>query len=412
MDPSLAVRLLLLPRLSRDDALAGAAPCKVCDSPAAFFDVVDFNKCAGGYTFGPSGINLPWYRCDNCGFLFTSFFDDWSSEDFRRFIYNEDYVLLDPDYLSARPKRMALQLAKLLFGFGEARILDYGSGANIFASCLKEMGFPHVESYDPFSAPTRPIGPFDIVTCIEVIEHAPLPYSILADMRSFLAEDGCILIGETLQPAEIENIRCGWWYVAPRNGHVSTYAARTFAALAERTGLTFHRGTNYPHVLRAGNRLAELAKRCGPVLTCVRLGAPGRSPATGFSGVEGIPGQQFQWTTAPEVSWTIDVPDSFPTVQIMIPFVHESRTEFAKGCVIAVNGKALPTSVQERSIFAETTPLPAGEALVTLRTGALTSAPGRELGLAIKVGDKPPHRVPGAAGRANEPLGSQPRVRL
>jgi hypothetical protein len=93
MDPSLASHLSMLPRLKRDNVLAGAVPCKVCDSPAAFFDVVDFNKSTGGYAFGPSGINLAWHRCDSCGFLFTSFFDDWSPEDFRRFIYNDDSLL-------------------------------------------------------------------------------------------------------------------------------------------------------------------------------------------------------------------------------------------------------------------------------------------------------------------------------
>ena len=99
MDASLASQISLLPRLNRGNALAGAVPCKVCDSPAVFFDVVDFNKSAGGYAFGPSGINLPWHRCDNCGFLFTPFFDDWTPDDFSQFIYNQDYALVDPDYL-------------------------------------------------------------------------------------------------------------------------------------------------------------------------------------------------------------------------------------------------------------------------------------------------------------------------
>jgi SAM-dependent methyltransferase len=388
MDSSLAFHLSLLPRLNHANVLAGAVPCKVCDNPAAFFDVVDFNKSTGGYAFGPSGVNVPWHRCENCGFLFTPFFDDWSPEDFRRFIYNEDYILCDPDYLSVRPKAMAGHLAELLSGFEGARILDYGAGANAFAARIADLGFAHVESYDPFSLPTRPQGRFDIVTCVEVIEHAPSPLAILADMRSLLAEDGCILIGESLQPPEIDTVKCGWWYVAPRNGHVSIYAARSFVRLADRIGMVFHRSTTpgRPHVLRSGTRFAKLATHCGHALGFARLCAPGAWPAKGFNWMEGPPGQQFQWTAEPAIHWTIDVPETSPLMQIMIPFAHESRGGFAASCVIEVNGKALATSVQARSICAETEPLAAGKALVTLRTGALTTAGDRTLGLAIKVG--------------------------
>jgi len=387
MNSSLAFHLSLLPRLSHGNVLAGALPCKVCDSPAAFFDVVDFNKNTGGYAFGPSGINIPWHRCENCGFLFTPFFDDWAPDDFRRFIYNEDYILLDPEYLSTRPRAMAGHLSQVLAGFESARILDYGAGANVFATSMSELGFSHVESYDPISLPTRPPGKFDIITCIETIEHAPSPRAILGDMRSFLAEDGCILIGESLQPPDIDTLRCGWWYVAPRNGHVSTFAARTFVKLGERAGMIFHLsgGPGRPHVLRSGTRFGELAARCGSALAYARLGAPGQWPAKGFYWPEGHPSQQFQWTAEPEVSWTIEVPDGLPRVQIAIPFAHESRGGFAAGCVIEANGKALATKVQERCIYAESAPLAAGEALVTLRTDAPTISNKRSLGLAIKV---------------------------
>jgi SAM-dependent methyltransferase len=385
MDPSLAHQLSLLPRLNRANVGANAVPCKVCDSPAAFFDVVDFNKHTGGYAFGPSGIYVPWHRCDNCGFLFTTFFDDWSTEDFRRFIYNDDYKILDPEYLSGRAQGVAANFARFLAEFKSARILDYGAGSAAFASRMQELGFPGAESYDPFSLPTRPEGRFDFISCIEVIEHAPSPQAILSDMRSFLADDGCILLIESLQPPDIDRVRCGWWYVAPRNGHTSIYASRTFARVAQQADMIFHRsGTpGFPHVLRSGTRFAALARRSGPPRGVARLCAPGQWPAKGYSGVEGTPGARFQWTVEPELSWTIEIVEAASHVLIMIPFAHESRGGFAASCVIEVNGQALPTSVQERSICAETDLMAAGEALVTLRTDALTVGE-RTLGLAIR----------------------------
>jgi hypothetical protein len=173
--------------------------------------------------------------------------------------------------------------------------------------------------------------------------------------------------------------------VAPRNGHVSAFAARTFATLAERTGMIFHRGVGHSHVLRTSERPAGLATRVGPVMTYVRLRAPGRWPAKGFSGVEGAAGQQFQWTAETVIDWIIDVPKSRPRVEVMIPFAHESRGGFAAGCVIEVNEKKVVTTVRERSVCAETEPLAAGRALVTLRTEPLTTAHDRSIGLALKV---------------------------
>jgi hypothetical protein len=73
-------------------------------------------------------------------------------------------------------------------------------------------------------------------------------------------------------------------------------------------------------------------------------------------------------------------------VLIMIPFAHESRGAFAANCVIEVNRNALATSLQERSLSAETEPLAGGTALVTLRTCALTAAHDRSIGLAVRVG--------------------------
>ncbi len=211
MTPTLADRLASVPRLDRANARAAALPCKICRHPALFFDVVDFNKCAGFYPFGPAGIPVHYHRCDECGFLFTTFFDDWSEAEFRRFIYNADYPLVDPEYEGIRPIKVAEHLARYMVGMENARILDYGAGSGQFARRLNELGFRHVESYDLLSMPRRPTGRFDIITCTEVIEHAPWPLNVLQGMRSLLSDDGCVILGETLQPPDIVLLRGNWW---------------------------------------------------------------------------------------------------------------------------------------------------------------------------------------------------------
>lgn len=390
MTPLLADRLTHLPRLDRKNGRAGAISCKICQLPAPFFDMVDFNKCASFYPFGPSGIPVNYYRCDECGFLFTPFFDDWTATDFCNFVYNADYVLVDPEYESARAIMVAEHLAQLLRGHQSARILDYGAGGGRFAKRMEELGFPHVESYDPFSIPVKPSGRFDIITCIEVIEHIPSPMSAVRDMCSLLAKDGRIVLGETLQPADIGALRGNWWYVAPRNGHMSTFADRTLAAMAERLGLVFHRGSGH-HVLRppaAGPR-DELADRFGPAMLVCRLYAPSSGLAPGFHGVELQPGGCFRWSSTNVITWHIFVPPGAQRMlQLWIPYLHESRDGFANACRIELAGRPLAFSVRDSAIVAEVGGVAPGTFKVTLQTPELQRPPNdsRMIGLAVAVG--------------------------
>ncbi len=378
-------RLARQPRLHAGNAAATAIPCKICGRPAAFFDVVDFNKCVVFYPFGPSGVTVPYYRCDECGFLFTPFCDTWSHDDFARLIYNDDYLLLDPEYLSHRPLHDAELMARKLAGFESARILDYGAGKGRFAERMAELGFRGVASYDPFSIPRRPQGRFDIVTCFEVIEHIPSPVAALADMQSFLFDHGCIVLGEALQPPDIDRVRGNWWYVAPRNGHVSTFADRTLVALAEQQGMVFHRGN--PHALTRGSAFAELGERFGRPLACFRLAAPGMRRPGEWHGAERDGTGRFQWTEAAALTWRVTAPPGAPRqLQVMVPFVHESRPGFAAECTIEIDGCPAVTSVREACVFAESAAAARGEIAVTLRTPGLAgSAEGRPLGLAVKV---------------------------
>jgi 2-polyprenyl-6-hydroxyphenyl methylase/3-demethylubiquinone-9 3-methyltransferase len=221
--------------------------CKICGAPTRLFDAVDFYKHCGEppdspYQFGLSGIIVPYYRCNTCRFIFTDIIDDWNSEDLREFIYNSDYLKVDPEYVEVRPRRTAMHLAPLLTSCAQARILDYGSGSGAFAKEMAAHGYTNIESYDPLSSPAPPSGTFDLITCFEVLEHASRPLDTLSEIAMRLSEGGAILIGQTLQPENIEDIAGRWWYLAPRNGHVSLFAHESFFALAERARLQYRGG--------------------------------------------------------------------------------------------------------------------------------------------------------------------------
>src|SRR5258706_16460376 len=91
--------------------------CKCCNGSAAIFAEFDFSRTCEdhkGPVFAKSGISIPYYRCTSCGFVFTSYFDDWSKEMFAERIYNSEYILADPDLAGARPRYIADALTRML----------------------------------------------------------------------------------------------------------------------------------------------------------------------------------------------------------------------------------------------------------------------------------------------------------
>ncbi len=253
-----------------DPAFAGGtvppeSPCKCCPDTARLTGVVDFSRCGGDWLAGRKvepyvGWPIYYYHCAACGFVFTRAFDAWTSEDFARHIYNDDYVRHDPDYLDARPRANAHYISDT---FGEDRasttVLDYGSGAGFLGPLLEERGFPPVVSYDPFSSPGRPTGAFRMITCFEVFEHASDPQGLVRDIASFLAEDGAILFSTLIcSPETVEQGIANWWYCAPRNGHISFYGRETLMRLAAGAGLNHGWFDEWKHVFYRDRKPAWL----------------------------------------------------------------------------------------------------------------------------------------------------------
>ena len=218
-----------------------ARACKICHSASPLFGVVDFHKScieAQGKILELSGRPIYYRRCVSCGFVFTDEFDDWSTEAFLAHIYNDDYVTVDPDYISARPVSNARVVADTFRTMKDSlTILDFGGGNGVLASHLTSEGF-NATTYDPFSRfVERPSGPFNVITCFEVMEHTPFPSRTAAEMSSLLADEGVILFSTLTQPADFDKLRLHWWYASPRNGHVSLYSRQSLALLFQQQGM-------------------------------------------------------------------------------------------------------------------------------------------------------------------------------
>lgn len=227
--------------------------CKCCGQTARLFDVCDFNKSCEEVrgTFLPySGIPVYYYKCSQCGFIFTRIFDDFRGEDFVKHIYNEAYVTVDPDFERVRPQKMAELVNDLFSGAKrDLAVLDYGGGDGYFAERLSAAGFKSVVNYEPFfGKPVADIGgDYNLITCFEVVEHATDPHKIFSDMASVLDQDnGMILFSTALTPPEIDVLKTAWWYIGPRNGHISIHTERSLGAVLSRLGLRmFSANKNY-----------------------------------------------------------------------------------------------------------------------------------------------------------------------
>lgn len=211
--------------------------CKACGAPSPAMGSVDFNKNCEDRRRAAlplSGRAVTYHRCPACALVFTGDFDAWDHEDFRTQIYNDGYADVDPDFAGSRPAASAELIGKL---FGPAcrglHVLVFGGGDGALAALLAERHGMEAEVYDPFN-PACDVAPerqYPLVTCFEVLEHTPDPRATIREVAARVQEDGVVVFSTLLQPGDFAQRGLSWWYVAPRNGHVTIYSAQSLRAL-------------------------------------------------------------------------------------------------------------------------------------------------------------------------------------
>lgn len=221
--------------------MSARAPCKCCGGRTEPFGTVDAARSCedrrGGAVFPPSLVPVAYLRCTACDLVFTTDLDGWSEAEMAARIYNTEYVQADPDFATTRPTFFAGLLAGALRPLRETvDILDYGGGDGRLSRLLGVEGF-RCDSFDPFFGGTM-LAPhaYDLVTAFEVVEHSRTPLETFRAMREALRPGGTLVFSTRLRPrrAGIE-----WWYVAPRNGHVTLHSPGSLHACARVLGMRF-----------------------------------------------------------------------------------------------------------------------------------------------------------------------------
>lgn len=252
-------------------AVSPPHPCKVCGGATSLYGVVDFNKSCeerNGLYLPLTGVPIYYRQCRDCRLIFTEAFDEWNPRDFKANIYNEDYAAVDPDYRDKRPRGCAQTVAALARRLHAQHLFDYGAGAGLMARLLREQGFS-CEAWDPFDAaantPRDPpragasaagrahpeSGRYDLVSAFEVLEHTPTPEKTVAELLGFASPEG-IVVFSTLAVDALPPRSVGFWYIAPRNGHVTIYTKTALERLFSAFGWKLHHFSEDLHVAYRG----------------------------------------------------------------------------------------------------------------------------------------------------------------
>lgn len=219
--------------------------CPICNSEAHLYGELDFSKnCEErrGTIIPYTGLMVGYNRCQNCGHIFAPCFFDWLPYDYTDHIYNDDYIIADPEYVSIRPNGMADGLQNSFDSVVPfINHLDYGGGDGLMSKLLQNKGWKS-ESYDPYgqSSQELPTKKYNFITAFEVLEHTAYPLETIETICSLLDEDGGILMLTTgLTDYEVDdNRKLSWWYIAPRNGHIGIFSSKSISLLAQKLGLT------------------------------------------------------------------------------------------------------------------------------------------------------------------------------
>jgi hypothetical protein len=237
-----------------------AVACKVCAAAAFAYDVVDLAKTCHFETYpeGLWGVPVYYHRCASCGFVFTDFFDEFTSEQWTSVVYDADYYgRVDPDYAEVRPCGNARLVDSLLAGSAKGVIgIDYGGGNGRTAELLRGRGYRY-DTYDPFGA--KDLRPehesrYNFCSTFETAEHSPDPHGFLKDILRLCSPGRLmVLIGTNASDRNMSAYdRLRWWYAGPRNGHISLYSRESLRRLAAAHGLDYTTVSGNTHLLSRG----------------------------------------------------------------------------------------------------------------------------------------------------------------
>ena len=201
-----------------------------------------------------NGFEIEYVRCSECRTVFAPEVLSWEPGDFKRKIYNTDYAKFDPDFVEKRPRIYADSLYKKRFVSFSGRHLDYGGGNGKLSQILRNEAGWDSQTFDRYYGDAKlPEGKFDLVTAIEVFEHAVNVHELWSDLSKLVAPGGILFVSTWTAPDNLESME-HWWYMLPRNGHFIFYSTEAFDLLEKQYGFERYSSVDAIHCFQKVTR--------------------------------------------------------------------------------------------------------------------------------------------------------------
>jgi hypothetical protein len=185
-------------------------------------------------------LQVTYTRCADCGSLML-LNPYWLDRAYSR------VLMPDPDFGALRRSLFISRFVRRLRGTGilprHYQSLDYGSGFGMLVRLQRDRGV-EAWGYDRYAKPKfaeqycsnkLPESKFDLVTCIEVIEHTVDPRDVLSSFRSMVKDNGLVLLSTELLDGQPDLEK--WSYLAPEHGqHITLFSKAGLLKAVEAAG--------------------------------------------------------------------------------------------------------------------------------------------------------------------------------
>ena len=176
--------------------------------------------------------------CDCCGTIFSQEMMQWDANKFSEKCYNSNYKHYDMDIILPYGFRTVFMRDYIANNYQNKLInhLDYGGNRGFLTSALKEQGYRNEHCYDPFTENNHTEllnSTYDLITCIEVIEHAFNVNEIFRLFYRLLNDKGKLIVTTCFYNQE--NL-LDWWYCNPRVGHILFFTEKSFTQFSGKHG--------------------------------------------------------------------------------------------------------------------------------------------------------------------------------
>lgn len=223
--------------------------CPICTFKSTLFTTVPFSKNCTDLEIATDQPPVDYYMCDNCNFVFSPKLMQFSNQQLKELIYNEEYSKFDPEFDDVRPQDCLRIMSNMIPDNIKHRIkhLDFGSGSGELVKLLRKNGWDSY-GHDPYiDPPLIATGKYELITAFEVFEHATDINNLLKEILGFLAPGGTILFSTAFGCRGMDK---NWWYIAPRNGHISILSQQAITVLCLKFNLQYKRLLDTIHIMK------------------------------------------------------------------------------------------------------------------------------------------------------------------